>query len=97
MFRFASPGLLEDVLRAAGFCNIREESLTVPRIWSGSPEELWAYQQEISTLCHPLFESIPADVRSKIDAEVSASLSRFQSGSVLSVPVSVIVVSGQRP
>jgi ubiquinone/menaquinone biosynthesis C-methylase UbiE len=60
-FRFAAPGSLEGVLRAAGFCNIREESLTVPRIWSGSPEELWAYQQEISTLCHPLFDSIPAD------------------------------------
>jgi hypothetical protein len=71
--------------------------LTVPRIWSGSAEELWAYQQEISTLCHPLFDSIPADPRSKIDAEVSALLSRFQSGNVLSVPVNVIVVSGQRP
>jgi ubiquinone/menaquinone biosynthesis C-methylase UbiE len=97
MFRFASPGSLEGVLRAAGFCNIREESLTVPRIWSGSPEELWAYQQEISTLCHPLFDSIPADSRSEIDAEVVALLSRFRSGSALSVPVNVIVVSGQRP
>jgi len=97
MFRFAAPGSLEGVLRAAGFCNIREESLTVPRIWSGSPEELWAYQQAISTLCHPLFDSIPADSRSKIDAEILALLSRFQSGNVLSVPVNVIVVSGQRP
>jgi ubiquinone/menaquinone biosynthesis C-methylase UbiE len=97
MFRFAAPGSLDCVLRAAGFCNIREESLTVPRIWSGSPEELWAYQQEISTLCHPLFDSIPTDSRSKINAEVSALLSRFQSGKVLSVPVNIIVVSGQRP
>jgi hypothetical protein len=97
MFRFAAPGSLEGVLRAAGFCGIREESLTVPRIWSGTPEELWMYQQEISTLCHPLFDSIPASSRPKIDAEVSALLSRFQSGSVLSVPVNVIVVSGQRP
>jgi len=97
MFRFASPRSLEGALRDAGFCNISEESLTVPRIWSGSPEELWAYQQEVSTLCHPLFDSIPADSRSKIDEEVSALLSRFRSGSVLSVPVNVIVVSGQRP
>jgi hypothetical protein len=96
MFRFASPGSLEGVLRAAGFCNIHEESLTVPRIWSGTAEELWSYQQEISTLCHPLFDSIPTRSRSKIDAEVSALLSRFQSGSVLSVPVNVIVVAGRR-
>jgi ubiquinone/menaquinone biosynthesis C-methylase UbiE len=97
MFRFAAPGSLEGALRTAGFCNIREESMTVPRIWSGSPKELWAYQQEISTLCHPLFDSIPADSRSKIDAEVAASLSRFKNGSVLTVPVNVIVVAGQRP
>src|SRR5215467_9015466 len=97
MFGFASPGSLEGVLRTAGFCNIREESLTVPRIWSGSPEELWAYQQEISTLCHPLFENIPLDSRSKVDREVVRLLSRFQSGNVLSVPVNVTVVSGKRP
>jgi ubiquinone/menaquinone biosynthesis C-methylase UbiE len=97
MFRFAAPGSAERAMRTAGFRNISEESLTVPRIWSGSPEELWAYQQEISTLCHPLFDRITTDSRSKIDAEVSALLSRFQSGSVLSVPVNVIVVSGQRP
>jgi ubiquinone/menaquinone biosynthesis C-methylase UbiE len=97
MFRHASPGSLEGVLRTAGFCGIREESLTVARIWSGTPEELWMYQQEISTLCHPLFDSIPASSRPKIDAEVCALLSRFQSGSVLSVPVNVIVAAGQRP
>jgi ubiquinone/menaquinone biosynthesis C-methylase UbiE len=97
MFRFAAPGSLEHALRTAGFCNIREEALTVPRIWSGTPQQLWAYQQEISTLCHPLFDSIPPDSRSNIDAQVVALLSRFQSGSVLTVPVNVIVVAGQRP
>lgn len=97
MFRFASPGSLGGILRNAGFSNVREESLTVPRIWARSPEELWAYQQEISVLCHPLFDSIPPDSRPKIDAEVSTLLSRFQSGGVLSVPVKVIVVAGQRP
>ena len=96
MFRFASPGSLEDVLRTAGFCDVSEESLTVPRIWSGSPEELWAYQQEISILCHPLFRSIPSDFRSKVDADVSALLCRFRSGSILSVPVNVIIASGAR-
>jgi len=97
MFRFASPGSLAGVLRTAGFCDVSEDSLTVPRIWSESPEELWAYQQEISTLCHALFDSIPPALRSKIDAEVSTLLSRFQSGGVLKVPVNVIVVAGQRP
>jgi ubiquinone/menaquinone biosynthesis C-methylase UbiE len=96
MFRFASRSSLERALKTAGFRNVLEEPLTVPRIWAGSAEELWAYQQEISTLCHPLFDSIPTDSRSNIDAEVAASLSRFRNGNVLTVPVNVIVVAGQR-
>jgi hypothetical protein len=94
MFRFASPSSLELEMRTAGFRNVREESLTVPRIWAGSAKELWEYQQEISTLCHPLFNSITSDSRSKVDREVVALLSRFQSGSILRVPVNVIVVAG---
>jgi ubiquinone/menaquinone biosynthesis C-methylase UbiE len=96
MFRFAPPGSLERTVRTAGFRNVREEPLTVPRIWAGSAEELWGYQQEISTLCRPLFDRIPKDSRSNIDAEVTASLSRFQEGSVLTVPANVIVVAGSK-
>jgi ubiquinone/menaquinone biosynthesis C-methylase UbiE len=97
MFRFASPGSLERVLQMAGFCDVQERSLTVLRIWLGTPDELWEYQQEISTLCHPLFDSIPTGLRASIDKEVSSALSHFQSGSVLGVPVNVIVVAGERP
>jgi ubiquinone/menaquinone biosynthesis C-methylase UbiE len=96
MFRFAVAGSLQRALKAAGFRNIREQSLTVPRIWSGSPEALWVYQQEVSTLCQPLFGSIPKDSRVEIDRAVSEALSRFRSGSVLSVPVNVIVAAGER-
>jgi ubiquinone/menaquinone biosynthesis C-methylase UbiE len=97
MFRFAVPGSLEGRLREAGFCEVHEQLLSVPRVWAGTPEQLWAYQQEVSTLCQPLFESIPPEVRAQVDAEVVASLARFRGGSVLTVPVDVIVVSGQRP
>jgi hypothetical protein len=96
MFRFAAPGSLERVLVNAGFRSVQEELLTEPRIWSGTPEELWAYQQEISTLCQPLFESIPPELRRQVDSEVSSLLTRFRSGSVLRVPVNIIVVAGER-
>ena len=96
MFRFAESGSLGGALRSAGFANVREESLTVPRIWTGSAEELWAYQQEVSTLCQPLFNSIRAESRPRVDAEVSALLSRFRSGNALRVPVNVIVAAGER-
>ena len=98
MFRVAAAGSLERALRTAGFANVHAEALTVERIWSGTPEELWAYQQqEVSTLCHSLFDSIPSDLRAKVDAYVVASLSRFQSGGVVKVPVNLNVVAGDRP
>src|SRR5437016_3657196 len=96
MFRFASPGSLKRALRAAGFYDVHEESLTVPRIWAGSPEELWTYQKEVSTLSHPLFARIPPALRVQVDAEVSSALARFHSGSVLTMPVNVIIAAGQR-
>jgi len=96
MFRFASPGSLERELRAAGLCSVHENSLTLPRIWAGSPQDLWVYLQEVSTLCHPLFASVPPALRAEVDAEVSSALARFRSGSVLEVPAKVIVAAGQR-
>ena len=96
MFRFASPGSLGNVLRAAGFQEVTEQLLTVARIWTGTPEGLWAYQQEVSILYHPLFDSIPNDLRVKVDSEVSGLLAGFRSGNVLSVPTEIIVAHGQR-
>ena len=96
MFRFASHGSLDRELRAAGLRNVQEELLTLPRIWAGSPQDLWVYLQEVSTLCHSLFARIPEDLRAKIDAEVSSELGRFRNGSVLEVPAKVIVASGRR-
>jgi ubiquinone/menaquinone biosynthesis C-methylase UbiE len=74
MFRFATAGSLDQGLRAAGFCEVHEELSTLPRIWLGTAEDLWAYQQEVSTLCHPLFGSIPPALKPKVDAKVSFAL-----------------------
>jgi len=96
MFRFAMPGSLERELRAAGFRDVTEQLITVPRIWNASPQELWTYLQEVSTLCHPLFDGIPAALRAKVDAEVSSALKRFGCGEALRVPANVIVAVGKR-
>jgi hypothetical protein len=39
---------------ARGFAPIEELHVTLPRIWVGSPQDLWQYFQEISTLFHSL-------------------------------------------
>lgn len=96
MFRFAAPGSLNRELRAAGFSEVHEQPLTLPRIWAGTPEELWLYQQEVSTLCQPLFASVPPALSEELDSKVSSALARFEKGGVLRVPVNVIIVAGTK-
>jgi ubiquinone/menaquinone biosynthesis C-methylase UbiE len=96
MFRFAAPGSLDRELRAAGFSDVHEERLTLPRIWAGTSQDLWDYQQEISTLCHPLYAAIPLPLKQEVDARVSFELARFADGDVLSVPVNVVIATAMK-
>ena len=93
MCRFAAPGSLGEPLRRAGFLEVEERHTTVPRIWKGAPEQLWAYQQDVGACFRPLFESIPEHLRSEIDAEVIQNLERFRGGDALVVPTEVVLVT----
>ncbi len=95
MFRFAIRGSIQEALRRAGFRNAEEHHLTLPRIWAGSPHQLWQYQQEISTLFHPLLEAIPATMRTRVDEAVCTRLSRFQRGNTITIPVQVVVATAE--
>jgi ubiquinone/menaquinone biosynthesis C-methylase UbiE len=96
MYRFASQGSLAAELRKAGFCNVQETEMTLPRIWAGSAEQLWEYQQEVSTLYRPLFEAIPETLRPRVNEEVVAGLDRFRDHDLLTIPVQVVLATGNR-
>ncbi len=95
MFKFARAGSLEVALRDAGFRAIEEKHLTINRVWAGSSRELWEYQQEVGALFQPMFQAITADARPRIDEAVWTALSRFQDGDTITVPVEVVVATGE--
>ncbi|MFY9529853.1 MAG: methyltransferase domain-containing protein [Candidatus Acidiferrales bacterium] len=95
MFRFATRGSLQTALDRAGFCNAEERHPTLPRVWAGSPQQLWQYQREISTLFHPLLEAIPPAMLAQVDEAVCASLARFQSGPTITTPAQVVVATAE--
>ena len=95
MFRFARAGSLEGALRDAGFRAIEEKHLTLNRVWAGSPQELWEYQQEVGALFQPMFQAISAATRPRIDEAVWTALSRFQDGDTITVPVDVVLATGE--
>jgi len=95
MFKFARAGSLEDALLGAGFRAVEERHLTLLRVWAGSPQELWEYQQEVGALFQPMFQAISVEARSRIDEAVWTALSRFQDGDTIAVPVDVVVATGE--
>jgi ubiquinone/menaquinone biosynthesis C-methylase UbiE len=81
MFALGSTGVLPQTLKQAGFSGVDEQLVTVPWTWPGTPQEVWDYFQEVTVPFAPLLQSIPAERRPEIDAEVLRSISRYYDGS----------------
>jgi SAM-dependent methyltransferase len=95
-FKFATPGSLEDALGRARFRNVQERHMTLPRIWAGSPRELWGYFQEVNALFHPLIHAIPEEMGTSVEEAVRLGLARYQSGQTITVPAQVVLATAER-
>jgi SAM-dependent methyltransferase len=95
-FRFANSGSLSDVLRAAGFDSVEEETRTVPWTWPGSPEELWEQMKAISVPFRPLLDRVPRDHWPQVDAEVCREVARYSDGENIAFGASVVLASGRK-
>jgi ubiquinone/menaquinone biosynthesis C-methylase UbiE len=80
MFALGDKGILSQAMRQAGFSQVNEELVTVPWIWMGTPEEVWEYFQEMTIPFASFLQSIPADRRHEIDAEVLKAISQYYDG-----------------
>jgi ubiquinone/menaquinone biosynthesis C-methylase UbiE len=96
MFRFADPGSLAKLLHSAGFISVEEETKQLPWTWPGSPEEIWEYAQAVSAPFRPLLERIPDERREQINAEVLASIRKYEDGSRVKFGVTVVLASGRK-
>jgi hypothetical protein len=84
-------------MRSAGFGTIEENFTRVPWNWPGTPEDLWAYFQEVTIPFKPLFEAIPSDRRPEVDARVLEALrARYQDREV-KFDAEILIASGRAP
>jgi len=89
MFALGNKGVLTQVLRQAGFSEVKEELVTVPWTWMGPPKEVWEYFQDVAVPFASFIQSIPADRRDEIDAEVLKAVSQYYDGTSIKFTATV--------
>jgi ubiquinone/menaquinone biosynthesis C-methylase UbiE len=96
MFAFGTMGVLTRVLSDAGFKKIQERLETVPWTWPGTPEEVWAYFQEVAVPFAPLLKSIPPDQRAEVDEAVLRAISKYYDGNEIRFTATVNITSAMK-
>ncbi|HZI57760.1 MAG TPA: methyltransferase domain-containing protein [Verrucomicrobiae bacterium] len=89
MFALGSEEVLAKALQESGFTHAEERIVKVPRTWSGTPEEVWEYFQEVTVPFAPLLKSIPAERRQEIDAEVLGAIGKYSDGTTIKFTATV--------
>ena len=87
--RSAATGVLAQTLQDSGFSSAEERLVTVPWTWPGTPEEVWEYFQDVAVPFAPLLQSIPAERRAEIDAEVLRAIGRYYDGASIKFTATV--------
>lgn len=95
-FRFAEPGSLSETLRSAGFGSVEEQSVTLPWVWPGPPDEVWEQMKAVAVPFRPMLDRVPAERWPEIDAEVSREVARYFDGEKIAFGAEVILASGRK-
>lgn len=96
MFKFGTAGTLSSALKDAGFAHAEERFADVPWNWPESPQELWAYFQEVTIPFKPLFQAIPVERRQEVDENVLAELSHRYEGNEVKFDAKIVLASATK-
>jgi len=89
MFALGTDGALSKALRESGFATVEERSVTVDWTWLGTPEEVWEYFQDVAVPFASFLQSIPAERRPVIDAEVLKAIRQYYDGTSIKFTATV--------
>jgi SAM-dependent methyltransferase len=89
MFALADEGKLSQALLQAGFSQVKEELVTVPWTWIGTPEEIWEYFQNVTVPFASLLQSIPAERRPEVNAAVLQAIGQYFDGTSIKFTATV--------
>ena len=95
-FRFAEPGSLSAAMREGGFCDVEEDTKTLPWTWPGPPEEIWEQIQASSVACRPMLERMRAEDWPQVHKQVHDAVRRFYDGEKVAFGARIVLASGRK-
>jgi len=95
MFKFGTPGTLNNALRDAGFHSIDERLSKVAWNWPGTPEDFWQYFQDVTAPFKPLLQSIPDSTREGISTAVLCELRNLYDGQQILFDAHIVLASAR--
>lgn len=96
-FRFADPGKLGGILKAAGAADVQERVLRFEIAAPISPEEFWAMRSETSETLRMKLMKVSTVERTQIAHEVAEAVREFFPGNRMRFPAQMIIVTGKKP
>ncbi|HEY3927693.1 MAG TPA: class I SAM-dependent methyltransferase [Candidatus Koribacter sp.] len=97
MFEFGDhPGKLASGLQDAGFLQIDERQCTVAWNWPGTPEDMWAYFQDVTIPFKPMLSAIPNAQREQVNAAVLEALRERYDGEQVHFDAHIVLATATR-
>ena len=91
--RYAQPGKLSGLVREAGFHDVKEDELTVPAPYRGSPEELLTSMMEIAAPFRNASAALSDEERHAAELEAKENLRALYDGTVTKPTAPVLIVT----
>ncbi len=96
MFMFGARGRFESALKEAGYNAVKEEHLSVPATWPGSPEDYWNNFTEVAAPFKPLLAQLPPARRDDVRFDVIAGLQKYVKDGCVSFPLEIVLASATK-
>jgi hypothetical protein len=94
-FSLGQQGFLADLLREAGFQNVRERTIPAPLKLPGAADCVRIERESFGAL-HEMLKGLDADAQAEVWDDIESALRAFESKSGFSGPCELMVVSGQK-
>jgi SAM-dependent methyltransferase len=95
-FRYAEPGKLLSVLNAAGAAHTSERLLRFSIEVPLAGDDFWALRLDMAEKLRTKLSSLPPEKASEIKREVFQNVASYSTGSGVSFPAEVLIVSGTK-